>query len=256
VPCFLPRARASRAIFGARAAVLKTAVARRWSACGCGLPAAPARACKGARAALVGQARCHGLGEKIARTCAPRNTFFPTQSQMGRCQAPGCTSAHQDSRHFYLRDGDRIRVNCAHKDELLADGWIRDMQAKADLAVYQAAKFVELKADDDAYKSRQEKKISAQAAAREEALLVPSPCPLIGKVMQCGRMCERTHFPDRVSKYRHVANCHYRMGEVGCVACGTKLGDKSALRAHIRGCHMFLSDDERKDAIEASYDKA
>jgi len=249
------RARAPRDFWRARA-VLKTAVARRWPACGSGLPAAPARACKGSRAALVGQARCHGLGEKIARTCAPCNTFFPTQSQMGRCRAPGCTSAHEDSRHYYLRDDDRICVHVSHKDELLADGWIRDMEAKADRAVYLAKQFVEFKADEDAYKKSLEKNASAMAAAREEALLVPSPCPLIGKVMQCGRVCERTHFGSRTQKYTHVAECHYRMGEVGCVACGTKLGNKSDLRTHIRGCHMFLSDDERKDAIEASYDKA
>ncbi len=175
---------------------------------------------------------------------------------MGRCQAPGCTSAHSDSRHFYLRGSDRIRVNGAHKDELVADGWIRDMQAKADLAAYEANKFAELKADEGAYKKSLEKKASALAAAREEALLVPSPCPLIGKVMQCGRVCERTHFTDRRAKYKHVASCHYRMGEVGCVACGTKSGNKSDLRKHIRDCHMFLSDDERKDAIKASYDMA
>jgi hypothetical protein len=154
---------------------------------------------------------------------------------MGRCRAPGCTSAHTDSRHYYLRDDDRICVNLLHKDELLADGWIRD---------------------EDAYKKSREKNASALAAARAEALLVPSPCPLIGKVMQCGRVCERTHFGSRTQKYKHVAECHYRMGEVGCVACGTKSGNKSDLRVHIRGCHMFLSDDERKDAIEASYDMA
>ena len=172
---------------------------------------------------------------------------------MGRCQAPGCTSAHDDSRHFYLRDGDRIRVHCSHKDELIAAGWIRDMKAKADRAVYMADKFAELTADKGAYDAKNEKHAAAQAAARKAALLVPSPCPLFGKEMQCGRLCERTHFSDRVAKYKHVAKRHYRMGEVACVACGTKACDESALRRHISGCHSLLSDDERKDALEATY---
>ena len=170
---------------------------------------------------------------------------------MGRCNAPGCTNDHNDSKHIYLRDGDRIRVHCSHKDELEADGWIRDMQAKADVAAYTADKYVELKADKDAYAAKSEKDRAAQAAARAEALLVPSPCPLIGKEMQCGRVCERTHFQSRVQKYKHVAECHYRLGEVTCVACGAKTSDKSNMRAHIRRCHSFLSDGERKDALEA-----